>query len=246
MELKIFKDNQSLSAYVAAQIVETVEYKPKALLCLATGESPLLAYEMAAAGAGERNVDFTAAYFIALDEWMGIAPEDSGSCTFFLRKHILEKLSLQHEHVHLFNGVSSNPAKDCRSADDFIRSHGPIDLMVVGIGMNGHVGFNEPGTPEDLYSHVIDLDEVTKSVGQKYFPDARNLSKGITLGWRHIFEARRVILIATGKHKAPIVAGSLQGKVTAQVPASLLRKHPGAEFCTDEAAAGELKSDDDN
>jgi 6-phosphogluconolactonase/glucosamine-6-phosphate isomerase/deaminase len=115
--------------------------------------------------------------------------------------------------------------------------------MVVGIGMNGHVGFNEPGTPENLYSHVVDLDDVTRSVGQKYFSDARNLTKGITLGWRHIFEARRVILIATGKHKADIIASSLQGTVTSQIPASLLRKHQGAVFCTDQAAAGKLNSD---
>jgi galactosamine-6-phosphate isomerase len=97
MELKIFEDNQSLSAYVARQIVATVEHKPNALLCLATGDSPLLSYEMAAADARARSVDFTGAYFIALDEWMGIPPEDTGSCTFFLRKHILEKLSLQKE-----------------------------------------------------------------------------------------------------------------------------------------------------
>jgi glucosamine-6-phosphate isomerase len=243
MELKILKDNHSLSGYVAGQIVETVEHKPNALLCLATGDSPLLSYEMTASGARDRNIDFSSSYFVALDEWVGIAPEDPGSCTFFLRKYILGKLSLQERNVHLFNGISSSPGEDCKSADEFIRSHGPIDLMVVGIGMNGHVGFNEPGTPEDLGSHVIELDEVTRSVGQKYFSGVKDLARGITLGWRHIFEARKVILIATGKHKANITSKSLQGMVSAQVPASLLRKHPGAVFCADQDAAAELKLD---
>jgi galactosamine-6-phosphate isomerase len=244
MELKIFDDNQSLSAFVAGEIIETVKRNPASLLCMATGDSPLLSYQMAGTRAHESNADFSNTFFIALDEWIGVSPDDPGSCSFFLRKHVVEKLLLKHQNVHLFNGTSLDPAADCRSADAFIRTHGPIDLMVVGIGMNGHVGFNEPGTSEALYSHVIELDEVTRSVGQKYFTGVKDLGKGITLGWRHIFGARKVLLIASGKHKANIVARSLQGIVSPEIPASLLRKHPGAVFCTDHDAASELKLDD--
>lgn len=242
MKIQIFQTHDELSDFVAGEILDTVRQKPEAMLTLATGDTPLLTYKKLSQLSINGDADWSRVKFAALDEWVGVPPENPGSCKSFLNENIFNRIPLQQQNIHLFDVRSADLEKECAKMDHFIRNHGPVDLMLVGIGVSGHIGFNEPGVSADLYSHVIDLESTTKSVGQKYFPSDIVLSQGITLGLKHILQAKKVIVIANGHHKAGIIKASLKGEITNNVPATLLRRHPGALFALDSEAATLLDS----
>ena len=240
MSVKIFDDYQELSREVGKEIIEQVRRKPESVLCLAAGDTPRRAYNLLALQAREEKVDFRKCTFVGLDEWLGIPPENEGSCAFFLRTNIFSPMQIPASNIRLFNALSADPESECRNIDEHIHRNGGIDLMVVGVGMNGHIGFNEPGVSDDLYAHVIDLDQTTQSVGQKYFKETTALRKGITLGFKHVMESRRVIMMASGTKKAAIIQKALGGPVSTHVPASLIRRHNDAIVMLDKDAASGL------
>jgi 6-phosphogluconolactonase/glucosamine-6-phosphate isomerase/deaminase len=131
---------------------------------------------------------------------------------------------------------------ECSKMDAVISEKGGIDLMLVGVGMNGHIGFNEPGVSPQLYSHVINLDTTTQSVGQKYFKESTVLKKGITLGLQHLLEGRQAILMASGQKKSPVMQKALEGPISPEMPASIIRNHEQAYVMLDEDAASLLKT----
>ena len=186
MVLRVFDTYETLSAAAADEILKQVKTKPQSVLCLAAGETPRLTYEFLAAAARRDNVDFSRCTFVGLDEWIGIRPDNEGSCAYFLEHNLFIPLGIAGKQIKLFDGLTHDLQKECQSMDTFINSRGRIDLMLVGVGMNGHIGFNEPGVEENLHAHVIDLDETTRSVGQKYFRQSTLLQQGITLGLRHL------------------------------------------------------------
>lgn len=240
MQLKIFKDYNELSAHAANAIIELVKEKPAAVLCLAAGDTPKQTYAEVALRAISEKIDFSQCTFIGLDEWVGIAPENSGSCHYFLHHHLFSPLGIAASQIHLFDALSNDLSGECQKMDQLIQEKSGIDLMLAGIGMNGHIGFNEPGVSFDLYSHVISLDENTQSVGQKYFSTRTALSKGITLGLKHFTESRKAILIANGEKKAAIIHKAVQEPVTNQVPASIIQQHKNGWVMIDEAAGNYL------
>lgn len=237
MQVRVYEDYQALSLSVAGEIIAQVRKKPDSVLCLAAGDTPRLTYQSLATSARERKVDFSRCRFVGLDEWLGIRPETEGSCAYFLNENLFSTLRIKTSQIRLFNSLTNDAATECRNMDDHIRAIGGIDLMLVGVGMNGHVGFNEPGVLEDLYSHVIDLDETTRSVGKKYFKQSMELHQGITLGLRHLLESRSVLLMASGAKKATIMRQALEGPVTTDVPASVVREHSNALVMLDRDAA---------
>lgn len=240
MNLRVFNNQTEASFQTALLLVDQITRKPDSVICLASGDSPRLAYELAAVLLRHSRMDGASWTLVGLDEWLGISPENPGSCHFFLRNHVIAPFGLSAGQYRLFNAHAQNPQQECAAMDAFLETRGGIDLMVVGIGLNGHIGFNEPGTPADVYSHVIELDGVTQQVGQKYFTQETPLRQGITLGLRHLLEARAALLIATGDHKAAIIREALTGPVSSSVPASILRKHPNATILLDKAAAARL------
>ena len=242
MQLKIYKDYHTLSSHAADKIVEVVKNKPGAVLCLAAGDTPRLTYKLMAEKAAREKVDFSRCTFIGLDEWIGIPPVNEGSCQFFLRTNIFSSLHISSSQIHLFDALNPDAEEECISMDKIILQKGGIDLMLVGVGMNGHIGFNEPGASFDSYSHVIDLDDTTRSVGQKYFSQHTELQKGITLGLKHLMEAREAILIASGIKKAEVMKKALEEDVSNQMPASIIRSHPNSFVMIDEEAASLLQA----
>jgi glucosamine-6-phosphate isomerase len=234
MQVKVYPDYETLSHHAADEIIQCVRQKPNAVLCLAAGDTPRLVYETLAKRVAEEKIDFSLCTFVGLDEWMGVPPENEGSCSWFLHRHLFTPLSHPSSQIHLFNAIS-DPEAECNKMNERIRSLGGIDLMLVGVGMNGHIGFNEPGAPIDSYAHVIDLDEITRTVGQKYFNQPTTLTKGITLGLKHLLEARKVILIANGARKADIMRQTLRGPITPKVPSTIVRNHPNSLVMLDEA-----------
>lgn len=237
MLLKIYRDYNELSANAAAQIIELVKRKPNAVLCLAAGDTPRLTYEMVA----KEKVDFSNVTFIGLDEWVGIPPENEGSCHYFLYNNLFKPLQIAEKQIHVFDALTDDLAGECKKMDKVIMEAGGIDLILVGIGMNGHIGFNEPGVSFDLYSHVIDLDENTQKVGQKYFREAMTLKNGITLGLKHFLEADTAILLANGTKKAGVIQKAVNGALTNELPASIIQKHKNGWVMLDEEAASLIK-----
>jgi glucosamine-6-phosphate isomerase len=240
MELRIYKDYEQLSLHAANEILDLVAKNPKAVLCLAAGETPRLTYALLAEQSNKRGVSFTDCKFVALDEWIGIPPENVGSCHYFLRYNLLEPLNIPGDNVFLFDALSKNQRRNCEEMNERIRDLGGIDLMLVGVGMNGHIGFNEPGSAFDQYAHVIDLDETSKVVGQKYFRETTQLTQGITLGLAHMLEARKVLLVANGSKKAEILRSALEDEISPKIPASAIRKCNNGIVMVDEHAAALL------
>ena len=238
--LHIFEDHADLSFQVARIIFEQIKTKPDSVICLASGESPLLAYRLLTALAQTEQLDTTQLTLIALDEWLDILPDNPGSCSYFLQKNIIEPLNLTPDQCKLFNASADDLTVECASMNKSIASRGGLDLIIVGVGMNGHVGFNEPGVSPDLHAHVIALDAVTSSVGQKYFNSKTKLTKGITLGLKDLQDAKKAILIASGERKSHIIKSALEGRIQVSVPASMIRLHANATIMLDKKAASLL------
>ena len=240
METRIFADDHLLAEAAAGEILEQVIGKPASVLCLASGDTPRLAYRRVVERATTEGIDFSQVHWVSLDEWVGIEATNPGSCYYFLNETLFSPLDIQPSQIHFFNGLSTSLSDACLQMDNLIARLGGIDLILLGVGMNGHLGFNEPGVRPDLKALVIELDPVTVKVGQKYFPQAATLSKGITLGLAHLLAARTALMMASGQKKAAIVREALQGDISNRLPASMIRAHPHALTLLDQAAASLL------
>jgi glucosamine-6-phosphate isomerase len=241
MQLKIYDDHHGLSDAAATDIISLVRTKPDAVVCLASGETPRLTCQLLVQKVKNEKLDISRLTLIGLDEWVNIPPDNEGSCHYFFKNELINPLQISERQVHLFNAMSDKLQDECRRMDAVIRDKGGIDLMVVGIGMNGHIGFNEPGVSFDNYSHVIDLDDTTLTVGQKYFKSKVTLQKGITLGLRHLKESKKVYLLANGVKKAEVVRRTVEEKVTNEFPASIMQTHANGFVMVDKDAASSLK-----
>jgi len=240
MKLIITKDYDEMSRTAADLVIEQVKQKPASLICFPSGDSPAGMFKCLVADAQNGKVDFGQCYFVGLDEWVGMGKDDDGSCTQFLNEHFFGPLNIRPPQVKFFDAKAADLDAACRDIDTFIRQYGPLDMMIVGIGMNGHIGLNEPGTDFNLYAHHAPLDPVTITVGQKYFKKETLLTEGITLGLKHLQEAKIPLLIASGSKKAGIINRALQGEVTEQLPASIFQTLPSSVVLLDEDTAGEL------
>ncbi|GAB2600719.1 glucosamine-6-phosphate deaminase [Spirosoma areae] len=210
--------------------------KPNALLCLASGDTPIETYHRFVALAKAGRVDVSQCTFVGLDEWVGFGPDDAGSCSYYVFRDLFTPLDLRPEQVYIFNAKASDLTAECAKIDALIDRHGGLDLLLVGMGMNGHIALNEPGTPFTNGCHVVELAESTKTVGQKYFTQETTLAQGITLGLRHLTEAREVILLVSGAKKASMLRQALTGPITEEVPASILQTHANGQIWVDEGA----------
>ncbi|HLG38535.1 MAG TPA: glucosamine-6-phosphate deaminase [Chitinophagaceae bacterium] len=242
MELKIYSDYNNLSAAAADMIIDCVKTKPDALLCFATGDTPKLAYQLVAEKAIKDKVDFSRSFIIGLDEWMGIPPDNTGSCHWFLHVYLFKPLNIDPSQIHLFNAFAKNEEAECKKMNKLIAVNG-IDLMVVGVGMNGHIGFNEPGTDINSLAHVATLDETTVTVGQKYFKDKVSIGKGITVGLKQVMQTEKLLMMANGKKKAPVIKRAVEENVSNIFPATLIQQHKNAFLMIDDEAASELKTE---
>jgi len=240
MNIQIFKDYASLSAFAAKEIIHMLKQKPDATLCMASGDSPKLTCELFVKKARDEKVNLSEFFFIGLDEWVGLSGDTEGGCHHDFNKRIFNPLRISPAQYHLFNGLSDDLENECVVMDKIIREKGGIDLMIVGIGMNGHIGFNEPGVDFKLLSHVTELDETTVTVGQKYFQEQVVLQKGITLGLAHLMNAKKVLLLAQGAKKAAVIQKAVEGEISNFFPASIMQQHLHGYVLVDEEAASLL------
>ena len=238
---EIYDSEKDMSRRCAELVKETLEKKPDALLCFPAGMTVVKTCEILKEMQDKGEIDFSKAKFVSLDEWLDLEDE-SENCTHFLHKHLYGPLGIKEEQMTLFDVHATDLEAECKRIDQFIFDNGHIDLMLLGMGMNGHLGLNEPGDNFEDYAKVVQLSETTMQVGQKYFSDGMKLTRGITLGIHHIFETKKVILQICGKHKAEAVNKLYQTRPTMDFPASALKLMEDARIILDyDAAAGILK-----
>jgi glucosamine-6-phosphate isomerase len=207
------------------------------LLCTASGDSPSGIYKNIVASVNENEVDISGWSFVGLDEWVGMNGTDEGSCRFYLNQQLFEPLKIPASKISFFDGRADNLDNECSAVENFITKRKGITVAILGLGMNGHIGMNEPGTSATLRSHVTDLDPVTQKVGQKYFKTRQELKQGITLGMATLIESNHIFLLVSGSHKAEIVKRMLESEISERLPCTLLRNHPQLRIYLDDAAA---------
>lgn len=236
--VQIYKNYEALSLAAAGLVANLLDEKPDAVLCLPSGSTPLGMFKILAEKSRAGEVDFSKCTFVGLDEWVGMGPEDEGSCRFWIDRDFLHPIGFRDEQIIYFDAKSTDLPGECERVNESIARLGGLDLMVLGVGLNGHLALNEPGTSFDSYAHLSILDPMTAEVGQKYFSKATPLTEGITLGLRHAREARQLIVMASGAAKAPVMQRALEGEVSEDFPASMVQRVEGAVVMLDEAAAG--------
>ena len=243
MQVFIADTYESMSKQCAGVIADIVKPVESPLVCIPSGDSPKGLFNEWKLQQEQKIIDVHAWHFLGLDEWIGLGENDDGSCRYMLNRDLFLPLGIQPEKICCFDGNAKDTAAECNRVEDHIHQHTAIDIAILGIGMNGHVGLNEPGTSPLLRSHVSEIHPVTKQVGQKYFSSPQQLHQGITLGIATLMESKRVILLVSGKKKAAILQEALEGEITQEVPASLLRNHPHFMVFADKDAAHMLKKD---
>ena len=234
------KDSREMARRAADEVGELARCRPQCVLALATGRTPVALYEEMGRRAEDGRLDLDEATVFLLDEYVGPSPEDEGSNLSFLERHLLARLSIGL--VVCPDGQAANPEAEAAAYESTIAGVGGLDLAVLGIGRNGHVGLNEPGTPADSRTRVAQLAPASRrDLAWAFGGRVRDVPRaGYTLGLGTIMEARAILLLATGEAKARVLRRALAGPVTEAVPASLLRWHPRLLVIVDEAAASLL------
>src|SRR5688572_594075 len=240
MIIKRFKNYEDLSGFAASEIANSIKNKPSLVLCMASGDTPKLTVDLLVKKLREEKIDYSEITFIGLDEWVGLSPANTGSCHYFFHDKLIGPLELKPAQYFLFDALADDLQNECKKMDEFIDEKDGIDLMLVGIGMNGHIGFNEPGASFNNLSHVIALGEITRSVGEKDFSEPVELTKGITIGFKHLLNAGKVFLMANGSKKAEVIKKAVEGLVTDNFPASVMQKHKNGFVLVDDEAASLL------
>ncbi|EUJ47513.1 glucosamine-6-phosphate deaminase [Paenilisteria rocourtiae] len=236
LNLTVLADYEMMSDAATDLVIGTLKKAPEGLYCFAGGDTPVGTLRRLVAAHKNGEIDLQKAYFVELDEWVGLDGADKGSCLNYLETELFGPAEIDAAHYHYFQAKSVDLEGECQAANEFIEMHGGLELILLGVGVNGHLGFNEPGVSFENYAHLIDLDSTTQDVGQKYFTKEVDRTKGITLGIKHILEAKTAILVANGEKKQAAITHLLEEKVTDNWPVTILRKHENAHIFIDENA----------
>lgn len=243
MKIFQFGSYTYLTRQAADDVIQLMKSKKNPLICVASGDTPAGLYKNLVNEVVENKLDISDWSFVGLDEWIGLNGNDEGSCRFYLNNQLFDPLKVTENNLYFFDGRTNDTDKECRKAEDFIIQHGGIHVAILGLGLNGHLGMNEPKTSATSRTHVTKLDTITSQTGQKYFKEKQVLKEGITLGLGTLMESKNIFLLANGIKKAEIVKKILEGEISEDVPATLLRKHPNGGIYLDSEAAGLLDSE---
>ncbi|MBS4195657.1 6-phosphogluconolactonase [Lederbergia citri] len=235
--IKIFENAEAVANKIAEEMNVCLMNEVNPVFCLASGSTPQKSYQQFAKIVGKEKKKKIK--IVSLDEWVGISRDSEGSCFQMLNKDLFSLLQLDEEQIHFFNGNSQDLQEECIRIDDFMNEN-PISFSLMGVGMNGHIGLNEPGCPMLNHSSIVTLSETTKTVAQKYFNQPTHLEEGITLGLQQIISSKRVVVAITGEHKAVIVKEIFMNQ-GAKLPAQELLGYHHIDFYIDSDAAKYIK-----
>lgn len=217
---------EKLSRQAANLISAQIILYPDSVIGLATGSTPLGTYRQLVAWYEKGDLDFSSVKTVNLDEYVGLAPDDEHSYRYFMDKNLFSKINIKKENTYLPDGLS-DPAEAAREYDKIIEGLGGIDLQLLGIGHNGHIGFNEPDFAFEKTTHAVELDDSTINANARFFADRALVPRrAVTMGMKSIMQAKKIVLIASGEDKREILHKALYGPVTPAVPASILQLHP--------------------
>ena len=230
------------AAHAAAQfVIDRVNAKPASVLGLPTGGTPLGMYAELAKAVRENRVDLGKVTTFNLDEYCGLPVSDSQSYSTFMNTNFYTPCGLSAMQTHIPNGEAADPDAEAVAYDNAIRAAGGLDLQVLGIGHNGHIGFNEPGTSSGSRTHAVLLTEKTRQANARFFASLADVpTRAITMGIQTILEAKEILLLANGADKAEILAAAFRGAVSPDNPASFLQSHPNVTVIADADAAARL------
>ncbi len=232
----IIGSESEIAKKAAAQYVKLLVNKPGAVLGGATGSTPLGLYAQLVKLNKEGVISFKDVKTFNLDEYVGLDGSHDQSYRYFMNTNLFDHIDIDPANTHVPDGINTEKAAEY---DGMIEAAGGIDLQILGIGVDGHIGFDEPGTPIDSITHVVELEQNTREVNSRFFRSIDEVpTHAVTMGIKTIMNARSIILMAIGKSKAEIVKKMIQGPVTTDVPASILQLHPDVTvYLDDEAAA---------
>lgn len=240
----VFPDSAHIAQYVSTLLVQRIQQQADMVLGLATGGTMEPVYEQFIRQAKNQQLDVSQLSSFNLDEYVGLAPNHPKSYAAYMQQHLLRHLHFDTSRIHIPDGLSQDVDAYCTQYSHAIQKHGGIDLQLLGVGGNGHIGFNEPGTPFNSRCHVVELSERTRIDNSRFFgPDEIVPASAITMGLQDIMEAKEIILIATGSSKADTIASYFEQDITPQVPFTILKQHPNAHIILDAAAAAKVPSD---
>lgn len=235
------KDYDDMSRKAANIIAAQVTMKPNCVLGLATGSSPVGIYKELIARYNNGDLDFSNVTSVNLDEYKGLDGSHDQSYRYFMDDHFFNHVNIQKERTFVPNGTEPDSEKACSAHNQIIESVGGIDLQLLGLGHNGHIGFNEPSDCFDKGTHCVDLAESTIEANKRFFASADDVPKqAYTMGIQNIMLARKIVVVVSGADKADILKKVVEGPITPQVPASILQLHPDVTIIADADAASKL------
>lgn len=241
MRVVIVPTATDVARFSARHIQQTINRKKDAVLGLATGSSPIALYKELIAKVKAGACSFRNVTTYNLDEYLGLSGDHPQSYRYFMNEHLFKHIDIDRNQTHVPNGDSHNPIQACQDYETQITASGGIDLQLLGIGQNGHIGFNEPSSSLTSRTRVKTLTQDTISANQRFFSeDEFQPYLAITMGIGTIMESREIILIATGENKAAAIKHTVEGPISASCPASILQMHAKALVVVDEAAASQL------
>ena len=239
--LNIFPDASSIAEYVSGTLIERIKNKPDVVLGLATGGTMEPIYARFVEQARQLRLDVSRLTSFNLDEYVGLTADHAKSYSTYMRQHLFQHLDFDSSRLNLPDGLAPDLEEHSRQYADKVQRCGGMDLQLLGVGGNGHIGFNEPGTPFDSRCHVVQLSERTRMDNSRFFGgNAIVPASAITMGMVEIMQAREILLVATGESKAAIIAEWHQHGVTEAIPFTILKRHARAKILVDEAAASML------
>ena len=242
MNIERFDDDEALSSALATRLLETMVARPSLVLGLPTGRTPLGLYrELRERSRGDR-IDWSRVRTYNLDEFAGLDSSNPNSYRAYMQAELFEHVSIDPPNIGFLDGAAPDLIEECRRYEDAIAAAGGIDLQILGIGANGHIGFNEPADGLCAFTHVAELEQESREANaQRFGGDWTKVpGRALSMGMATILNAREIVLIATGAEKADAVHGMIEGLITTQLPASLLQVHPRVTVMLDAAASGKL------
>ena len=242
--MKIYKakDYKDMSRKAANIISAQVIMKPDCVLGLATGSTPIGTYDQLVEWYNKGDLDFSEVTTVNLDEYKGLPRTNDQSYYYFMHQHLFDRVNIDPERTNVPNGMEPDAEKECGRYEELIRSLGGVDLQLLGLGHNGHIGFNEPGEAFEKETHCVDLTESTIEANKRFFASADDVPKqAYTMGIKTIMQAKKILIVVNGENKADIVERAFFGPVTPEVPASILQLHNDVTLVGDEEALAKIE-----
>ncbi|WML36930.1 glucosamine-6-phosphate deaminase [Clostridium sp. OS1-26] len=241
MRIIVVENYEEMSKKAAAMMASQIILKPESVLGLATGDTPLGMYRELIRMYNENMIDFSKVKTFNLDEYYGLGKDSNQSYNYYMTNNLFKHINIDKENINIPNGMAKNIEEECISYEKRIKEAGGIDIQVLGIGVNGHIGFNEPDVNFEAETHLVNLDEKTIESNSRFFKCIEEVpTKAISMGIKTIMHSKKIVLLANGASKADAIAKTVNGKISPEVPASILQLHQDVAIIVDKEAASKL------